>query len=108
MNCNLCDGKGTITITRFGRDSTDYCYVCEGMGKVENCDTCNGIGETAVKENENYKFTPCLICMGHGVKPKQEKCGCNGKGYIWVCSNDRGDPFYHQEPCSCWDENMEE
>ena len=113
MKCNLCDGKGTITLTRFGRDSTDYCYVCEGVGEIENCTDCNGVGETIQKRDVSvgdikYDFRPCLICMGHGVKPKQEQCQCEGKGWVWVTTEYMGDPFYSQEPCACHDRNMEE
>ena len=113
MNCNLCDGKGIITISRFGRETQNYCYVCEGVGKVENCSTCNGVGETIKKRDVSagdikYDFSPCLVCMGHGVIPKQEKCQCNGKGYIWVTTEYMGEPFYTQEPCSCHDKNIEE
>jgi DnaJ-class molecular chaperone len=109
MDCNLCDGKGIIKLIRFGRESENYCYVCEGVGKIENCKNCEGIGELAIKEeNGLYKFSPCLVCMGHGVIPKQEKCACEGKGYIWVTTEYMGDPFYTQEPCSCHDKNMEE
>ena len=102
MKCNLCDGNGIIKIERFGRTSKHSCYICEGIGKIEECVNCNGAGENIINNNGQYDFTPCMICMGHGVMPKLEKCLCNGKGYTWVQVG-KEEPEYEPQPCGCHD-----
>jgi RecJ-like exonuclease len=106
MKCNLCDGKGKIKIENFGRVSIQCCYICEGIGKIENCTNCNGTGERIIKVEGLFDFSPCMICMGHGIKPKIEKCPCNGKGYIWAQVG-YDEPEYEPQPCGCHDKNME-
>ena len=101
MKCNLCNGKGMIKIERFGRINQTNCYICEGIGEVEHCIDCNGSGEKVIKRDGLFDFSPCLVCVGNGLRPKQEDCGCNGKGYHWIQENDNGDPFYYKDACHC-------
>jgi DnaJ-class molecular chaperone len=99
MNCKVCDSKGKIVIEKFGRTKTINCYVCEGAGKVEQCTECNGAGEKIIEAEDSFSFSPCLVCMGHGVIPAV-KCNCNGKGYIWVQVG-YDEPQYEPQPCGC-------
>tara|TARA_R110002020_G_scaffold31469_7_gene98056 strand:+ start:456 stop:788 length:333 start_codon:yes stop_codon:yes gene_type:complete len=101
MKCNLCSGKGKISIERFGRTTIHNCYVCEGVGKVEECPKCNGAGEKIIKTNGQFEFSACLTCVGHGVIPLVE-CPCNGKGYIWAQVGFE-EPEYEPQPCGCHD-----
>ena len=101
MKCGLCDGKGKIKIERFGRENILSCYICEGVGEVEQCSKCNGAGENIIKVDDVFDFTACLICMGHGLIPKAQECDCNGKGYIWVQVG-YDEPEWERDECNCY------
>lgn len=105
VNCTLCSGKGKIEIERFGRKTVHNCYVCEGVGKVEQCKICNGAGETILESKGLYDFSPCLVCVGHGLIPLV-KCPCNGKGYIWTQVGIE-EPEYEPQYCGCHDKGSE-
>ena len=106
MKCNLCNGKGEIKVERFGRVNQLNCYICEGVGIVEQCLTCNGAGEKVIKQDGLFKFSPCMVCLGHGLIPKMKECLCNGKGYIWVQVGIE-EPEYEPQYCGCHDKGSE-
>tara|TARA_R110000824_G_scaffold346696_1_gene533529 strand:- start:64 stop:381 length:318 start_codon:yes stop_codon:yes gene_type:complete len=105
MKCNMCDGKGTLVIEHEKHD----CYICEGHGEIENCTTCKGIGESIVEGKSKFEFSPCMICMGNGVRPKTDTCYlCGGKGILITPFHAAEEIEYDVSPCDCsYQENRE-
>ena len=105
MKCKACEGKGKFEINEKGKQYSNICYLCDGIGEIEICNSCNGLGEFI----SNHRFTPCMMCRGNGYSPKiVYDCKlCNGEKIIESITPSGFEDFdIIQEPCDCTNEHL--
>lgn len=103
INCEYCNGSGTVTCSDCDGDGERNCNNCEGDGGV-SCSDCNGYGDIecshcdgeGTTENDLGEEEECSNCNGRG----REDCStCDGNGDV-DCDGCSGRGEHECEECN--------
>ena len=76
IDCDKCDGNGTLECEKCEGSGTWECEKCEGSGRL-TCDKCGGDGQLECRRCDGSGKVECRKCDGSG-KVECRKCGGSG------------------------------
>jgi DnaJ-class molecular chaperone len=94
-DCEICYSKGFLVRVVESSPKTVSCPQCKGdknYRTVISCKKCNGTGFRPMRDDflNDAKSFRCSTCSGSGISDRTECFDCEGKGFHYSCTCQKG------------------